>query len=92
MKTREDLFGMVYILLAVYFPSEIKFHDKVPIGSQINLSVGVGSILAICIRRGREVTQLGKTLSLWRISPQDIYFFLCNMRNVFLHRRSTRES
>lgn len=46
-----DLFGQLYILLAVYFPSETKSHAKFPIGSQRNLSVGVGAMLAIYKRR-----------------------------------------
>lgn len=43
----EDLFGLLYILLAVYFPSETKSHAKFPVGSQRNLSVGIGAMLAI---------------------------------------------
>lgn len=69
MKAKEDLFGLVYILLAVYFPLENKSHAKFPIRSQRNLSVGVGSILALYVRRGNDVTQLGKALSLGKISP-----------------------
>lgn len=46
-----DLFGQLYILLAVYFPSETKSHAKFPIGSQRNFSVGFGAMLAIYKRR-----------------------------------------
>lgn len=56
MAEYEDLFGLVYILLAVCFPSETKSHAKFPIRSQRNLSVGVGSILAIYIGRRNDVT------------------------------------
>lgn len=46
-----DLSGLLYILLAVYFPSETKSHAKFPVRSQRNLPVGAGAMLAICKRR-----------------------------------------